>query len=322
MKSKHKYIRLSMTLLLLVLSFHSKSYATNVSDSSTASGYDVKSMKSRVILTDFQVSNHAIAPGDEFDLTATLKNPSKDNSVKSLIVTHSNEIESVYGVYGDSDQAFIDELEPLQSETIKFRLKASEEIKTDAVMLTFTITFADEEFTNNSNTITVMIPVEQTSQLEIQAVSVPENAVIDSKTRVRVTYKNSGSEDLYNIVMKIDGISLEEPQQVSLGTLSSSKVNYVETYVKFASIGKKEAEISFTYEDIKGNKFNTKAYKVSLQVNQSGKEEGSSQENVKEKSTITQTSSGKMTIVKKGILIIGIAFMMVVVGVLFRKYKD
>ena len=316
MKRCNIRITFFIVLVLIVSIFQGRVMAAP-----TLSGEGYKD-KARVIVEEYEISESGAIPGEEFELKLTLKNPSESYNVSSILVTYNNDMEGIYSANKTSNQVYLHRIAAGESKDIVLKLRVADTIKATTTKFELTILYADGESSSNSNVVSIPIAINQSSQLEIQAVSLPNTITVDNKTRVRVTYKNSGAEDLYNITMNIQGTGITESQQVSLGTLSASKTNYVEAYVTFNKVGTNRAQISFNYEDIKGGAYQTKAYEISVDATEKG--EGPQGEEKNEESTLPQVE-GPQTFAGFDIWQVGIVLAIVIVAgvvvVLFRKYK-
>ena len=161
----------------------------------------VHGQKARVAVESFKISGDAIVPGEEFELTLVVKNNSNTDTVRSIMMSFTSDAEGVYTVYGQPDQVYIPQLQPGATYNVNLSMKAADKIKDSVVKFTTEFTYEDYISSENTNKTSVQLPVTTTSKFEIQNVSFPEEIYQDQKTRMRVTYKNSGGDDFYNIVI-------------------------------------------------------------------------------------------------------------------------
>jgi hypothetical protein len=218
--------------------------------------------KPRVLLDGFSVSEDVVVPGEDFELTFTLRNPSTSYSVYSILLTFTNDY--VVPIYGQDDQIYIDTIPAGGTKDVTVSLEAADKITTTSIKFEIYVTYSDDEHSNNNNLITIQLPITKTSKFEIQNVSFPEHVYVGNKTRVHVNYKNTGVDDFYNIMINIVGEGFEESHQQNLGSLVAGNESYTEAYVDFIQSGDQTAQISFSYEDIEGNRYTTEAYEMSF----------------------------------------------------------
>lgn len=229
--------------------------------------------KARVIMENFKITNDMVVPGEDFDLSFKLCNPSLASSVYSVVLTFTNDNDLVTPVYGQPDKIYIDAIPAGGTTNASVKLHAADIVTTSSIRFVMKITYADSESSNNSDEMSIQLPVTTKSKLVIQNVSFPEDINAGVKTRMRIKYKNAGVDDLYNITMNIKSADSRNIQQVSLGSLIAGKVSYAETYVDFKKIGEQSAKITFTYEDVEGNKNTTNPYEATFTVLDSSSEE-------------------------------------------------
>jgi hypothetical protein len=297
-------------MLLLLYSFMSM-----VIYPQTASAASINYDKPRVVLEDFKISDDMVVPGENFDLTLTLKNPSRTHNINSVLLSFSNNIDYVTPIYGQPDQVYVDSIPAGGQKEVTVTLAAAEKITEESIKFQIDATYSDQEKTNNSNTIMIMLPITTTRKFEIQNVSLPEKIYAGDKTRVQVTYKNTGVNDFYNITMYINGENSEKIDQVSLGSLVAGKVSYAEAYVNFTNTGKQKANISFSYEDIEGNKFTTEPYETDFTALENGTRENEAAIFSEPESSVMLNDTVRI------VLIASIGILTIIVIVLQRKYK-
>ncbi len=271
----------------------------------------VHGQKARVAVESFKISGDAIVPGEEFELTLVVKNNSNTDTVRSIMMSFTSDAEGVYTVYGQPDQVYIPQLQPGATYNVNLSMKAADKIKDSVVKFTTEFTYEDYISSENTNKTSVQLPVTTTSKFEIQNVSFPEEIYQDQKTRMRVTYKNSGGDDFYNIVMMVSTEGAMDDEQYSLGSLIAGKVSYAETYVTLSNVGEQSVNVTFSYEDIEGNKFTTNQYEQKIKVLESQEEE-----ELMDEQNVTFSRSNDLYL-----LIIAVIAMAVVVFRLYRKYE-
>ena len=222
--------------------------------------------KACVVMNSYQVSNEAVIPGENFDLTLMLQNPSSTQSVNSIILSFASDMETVTPIYGQSNQYYIDAIPAGGNKEITITLHANEEITTPSIKFQIGLSYENAESASNHDEISIQIPVTTSSKIEIQNVAVPDKVNVGSKARFYVTYRNMGIDDLYNISMNITDMNTNEVKKVSLGSLLAGKAGYGEAYMNYDTVGEQKAQIAFTYEDMKGSKYTTDPYETVIET--------------------------------------------------------
>lgn len=221
----------------------------------------------RIIIENYSISNDEIAPGEEFELTLKLRNTSIFYDTYSVVTTISDKTGSVYPVYGNSDQIYVERVYARNTWDITFKLKAAKEIEEAVIPLNVYITYNDNKFFDRQiNDTYIYIPVKLSGNLNIYNVTVPENAVIETKSRIAIDYENTGTGTLKNIVMNVDGGELFEPYTTNLYSLNGGTRSTAEIFVDCQKVGDIPITVSFSYEDEDGKVYETEATTYTIKV--------------------------------------------------------
>ncbi|WP_455714729.1 hypothetical protein [Anaerosporobacter sp.] len=306
---KRRWTRIAKVLLFLFI------LITVIPSKVEAKKDSYANAKPRIVIDSFKVTDDAIVPGEEFDLKLVLYNPGRVYSANNILLTFTNNADTISVVYPDSDQMYIEKIGPGKKEEVTIRLKASSEIKTETVKFSINAVFSDGETSSNLNDMSLSLPVTKSSKFEIQNVSIQEEVYIGAKTRAHITYKNSGSDNFYNVTMHIEGEALDTSQQYSLGSLVAGKVSYAEAYIEFVKLGKQSINIYFTYEDIKGSQYTTEPYVSQVESIEQSEEAEKPSEVIDNTSSNTRGFIGKISVMV-GIIVVGFF-----VITLIKRYK-
>lgn len=251
-----------MSILILVMSFA-------MSETAYATG----EANPRLLVETYSISDDEIVPGEEFELTMKIRNTSIFYDTYSVVVTvednssAGNTNPNVYPVYGSSNQTYIERVYARNSWDITVPLKAAENINMAEVPLKVTITYNDNYFIEKqTNVAFINLPVRLSGDLNLVSASVPEGVLVGTKARISATYENTGSKNLYNITMKVTGDDSFEPITTNLYNIGGGKKNTAEVYIDCKEVGKIPVAISFSYEDDKGEAFETEEFLYNIDV--------------------------------------------------------
>lgn len=233
-------------------------WATNVITSDTGD-------KGRII-SSYELLDQGIIPGEKFKVKLTFENMGSKSDLSSILINYTNSIDSFFSTEENSGQIYISELKPNDPYEITLELNASESIQTSTAPFVLSIVYADSEYSTNTSSITMQFPISLRSYLTVNAVSVPNHISKGEKVRMRVTYRNAGAKDLYNIKMSISGDCIQDVLPASLGKLSVGKNNYVDIYVVFTEEEMQVINIGMTYEDVQGSIYSADNYEVKANV--------------------------------------------------------
>lgn len=223
--------------------------------------------KNRVVIQSYSVSNDDVAPGDKFDLTVRIKNTSATQAAESVLLTFDSSSEGIYPVYGESNQQYIDRLEPNQEMDVVMHLQAASTL--EAYNVDYHVNIAYGEGNRDlQNEAVIQIPIGQESSLMVLSYSVADNTTVGAKTRISVNYKNVGLEELNDVVMHVNVDGMTE-QKSEIGNIAAGEENNKETYFSFAKPGEQEVTIFLTYKDTTGTQCYTQNISAKVEVTES-----------------------------------------------------
>ena len=208
--------------------------------------------KPKVLLESYEIEEGVITPGEVFHITFVYKNMSTKESATDLLVNCSGFENEIYPVYGTSAQGYIEKLGPGETAEISLELIASDMLEKVAASLNISLAYSDSNLAEINNGFAISLPVSLQSSLIIQNYSIPETVTQGTLSRVSVTYENSGTLDVNNIVMHIKKSSESEEILTELGSLAGGEKNFVESYINFSTIGVETINIYFTYQNEDG----------------------------------------------------------------------
>ena len=207
----------------------------------------------RILVETYSISDDEITPGEEFELTMKLRNSSIFYDTYSVVTTISDDTDSIYPVYGTSDQLYVERVYARNSWDITFKLQAAKEIKEAIIPLKVFITYNDNKFFDRQVTETyIYLPVKLSGNFNVYNVSIPENVAIDTKARIALDYENTGTGSLKNIKMNVSGDDTFESYTTNLFSMSGGTKNTAEVFVDCNKIGQIPITIQFSYEDENG----------------------------------------------------------------------
>ncbi len=227
----------------------------------------------RVMIEEYTTSDEEIVPGQEFELELKLRDTSEYYDVYSVVVTVNDKTDSVYPVYGKSNQVYIDRIYARNYTTITIPMQASETITDSAVPIEITITYNDNYFVEKQSNSTILyLPIKMSGNLNVISCSVPESSSTGTKARVSVSYENTGLKSLSNIQLHVvtqDGADLV----TDLYSLSGGSTNSADIYLECSEKGNMPVCVYFTYQDDTGEAFETDEQSYTIRVVESNEDE-------------------------------------------------
>lgn len=255
--------KLTVFILALVTSISSSLIISNAENVATV----LKGADPVIAATGYKIVDGSVEIGKEFTIEVTIQNMNKYATAYNVLVDTSSEDLDLRMVDGAVNQLYYPSLAPGEVKTFTQTYKLEERYPYNSAMLTFTFYYCDskgEEYDNR----TIITPLVITPcKLNLNVLSVATTATVNERSLVNVRCTNDGTNDIENIVMKIDGAILENQKSVELGSLISNEQVMKDCYVNFTETGEQTLTISFEYEDKHGNKFSLESQSYTVIVN-------------------------------------------------------
>ncbi|MCR5755930.1 MAG: hypothetical protein K6G30_14105 [Acetatifactor sp.] len=284
--------------------------------------------KSRVMIEDYRLEGDILKGGEETVLTMTVKNASDNSTAQNILISGQGQDNLVYPVYGSSNQMYVEQLGPGESEEVSIRLRAVEGIRYDSVSYAVNLMFSDETYSDNYTSAILQLPVSRESILVVNDYSAPESAYQNVKARISASFSNQGIGDMYNVVMHVEGVDGDkELDGLSVDALAGGESSFVETYISFSEIGRQDIKVYFTYDDEQGNQVVSEDKHFTITVNEPRNSEVAGNEALKQGGTVQESELQNVEEVAqlelvRGILIAVICVISLGILVRYRRKKN
>lgn len=206
-----------------------------------------------------------LAQGKAFTLSLQVRNvdPYEDASqVRVAIRTPGGEL---YPAEGETNQRYVDQLEPGETYDCQFSLKATGDLVGEVVPIEVTLTYASAAGAG-TNTVTVSPAVSKDSEVDIISLLTPERAVIGAKALFSIQYENNGTAELRDLTMRVQGNIVSNNEQISLKVPRPGRQEYAESSVIFTDAGTQELTVYISYEDENGEVYQLEPQRVTTEV--------------------------------------------------------
>lgn len=222
----------------------------------------------RVIVEEYSISEDEIIPGQEFELTLKLRNTSQFYDIYNVVVSLNDTSDTIYPVYGTSNQCYIDRIYARNNTQVTLKFKAAEDVKLSVIPLIVRVTYNDNYFIEKQlNEAELFLPVRLAGDLNVVSSSVPSDVSVGAKARVSVTYENTGSQNLYNIMLNVTTYDGEMKEtSTNLYNLSGGTKKTAEVYLDCNNVGNIPISFYFVYEDENGEKYETSTVSKNIKV--------------------------------------------------------
>jgi len=290
---------ISLIVMLLPLTGHASS--------------DINKLSPVVRITSYKVIKGSIEPGKSFEIEFKVENSNVNSNAYNILIGYTVRIDDTFYIdMGETNQVYIDELKGGETTSFIAKLNVFDYTQRPVSVLAFHYYYENENgiIFENTTDISPEIKINPlTSKLDINSLSVTNNAYYDSDTLITTMYSNIGETNLKNIKLTIIGNIVNGKKTFDLGSLNEGEHNVNSEYINFTDLGNQMLTYSFTYDDEYGTSYLIEEkeinVKVSEKINENNKINKSN--NIFDKIFNTSTTTFKIVLILViGIFLIGI----------------
>ncbi len=118
---------------------------------------------SSVILDSYEISAGQCSPGQEATIKINLKNIGSTEPIEGIIVTYSTSTQDIYPVFGQSNQEYIESIDPGEVESVEFRVVISDTCQSANLAMAFSLNYskiyANGQMKDDKNQLYITIPI-------------------------------------------------------------------------------------------------------------------------------------------------------------------
>lgn len=216
---------------------------------------DGSTLTPNIIISKYDYGDKVEA-GSEFDLSLHFKNTSKNISVENIVMS-LNTGEGI-SIASSSNSFYFDKLGVGKSLPVKISMKAWEEAKSAAAILTINFNY---EYRNNKSIVkgttseAISIPVVQPDRFEITPPTMIDDGTVGEEMYISIPYVNKGKAVTSNIVAKIEGEGFDcLSNDVWVGNCMSGANGSLDIILTPNTPGDLSANVKVKYEDANAEK--------------------------------------------------------------------
>lgn len=210
----------------------------------------------KVIVDSYSFSKAVIEPGDSFTVNITLKNTSKTDIVKNMLVTAApaEQVEML----SKSDSAYVEEIQTQETCQVIYEFRIRSAAPQGQYSIPITLDYADSKGNSYTGQGTVKIMAELPVKIEIDPITVPGEIQIGETAELQTQVMNLGRGKAYNVraVVKADGFNAERTAfmgDIEAGSALSGSTEITAVGLSGNSLyGKTQGTVTFYYEDESG----------------------------------------------------------------------
>ncbi len=261
----------------------------------------------RVVVDSYSIEKGDFTPGSTATLAFQLKNIGGAASAKNIFIQMSSTT-GITPVYGESNQKYVEKIVSNGMVKVFFKVDIPTAIETEKADILLRIEYETAKGEDRENQVTVAIPVNNNGELEINNVSIPENAKAGIKALISVSYANGSDITLRDSQIHIKGNVKEDGSSIEIGNIESGMSKYKDLYVTFQDPGEQKIELTFSYNDAEGKKITKEICEemVTVIANTQIEKDFNSDRQVKKEDTLHKNIVKGMILLAIGMVCLGI----------------
>lgn len=218
----------------------------------------------KVIVDSYTFSKDTIESGDSFTVKITLRNTSKTDTVKNMLVTAASaeQIEMI----SKSDSVYVEELQTQKTCEVIYEMGIHSAALQGQYSVPITLDYADSKGNTYTGQGSIKIMVELPVKIEIDPVAVPKEIQMGETIELQVQVMNLGRGEIYNVraVVEADGLRTKQTAfigDIEAGSALSGSMEVTAEGISGDSLyGKTQGTVTFYYEDEAGKEMSEEQF--------------------------------------------------------------
>ncbi len=225
-------------------------------------GTDGKGSTPRIIVSSYSTDVKEIKAGQEFTLDFTLKNTSATVPVSNIKVVMGSAMTSgtgnqaggaVFFPAEGSNSFFISKIASQATATNKIKLMARQDVEPGVYPVLLKLDYEDATGTALSSEEQVSFAVTQEQRLDVQAMTIPTDAMMGGPIPINFQYINKGKATIYNLSVSVEGDFTLEGGSQYIGNLTAGYNDYFDNIIMPSKEGSLKGEIILKFENSNGD---------------------------------------------------------------------
>lgn len=234
-----------------------KALTTETQDGADTATTEAPTFAPKVMIESVTFSKDTICPGDSVKVDIHLKNTSKQDIAKNMLVTlgaaEQFELESA------SDSVYVEQIGVGKTNQISYQLRVRVDVAQGQYVIPVTMDYADAKGNTYTAQGTVQVTVGQLMKVELDTVAIPKEIQMGETIAADIQVMNLGRGKVYNVraVIEADGLVASKTAfigDMEAGTAMSGSTELTAEGKSGKSLyGKTAGTITVYYEDEAGN---------------------------------------------------------------------
>ncbi len=209
----------------------------------------------KLIVDSYEVVKGEKSKGEEFTLKVNIRNTNQYAAAYNVLSTYSSDTDNVRLIDEKTNQHYEEKIDAGEVVSYELEMEVLDNYEMDTMVMNFMFTYVDENGVGYTNSSQISPRIVKNCALEINSLSIAENAMVGAKALVNVRYSSTGSLPVKSAIMIIEGDILEGKQEFELEGVSDNEQKYFDYYVSFSNPGTQNVSISFKYTDENGQEY-------------------------------------------------------------------
>lgn len=252
-KSAAFCVLLACTLVIGML-FPTKVFAAP-NDTNNDVSQVLQNTEPKLIVDSYKVVKGEKSKGEEFTLQINIRNTNQYADAYNVLSTYSSDTDNVRLIDEKTNQHYEEKINAGEVVSYELEMEVLDYYEMDTMVMNFMFTYVDENGVGYSNSSQISPRIVKNCVLEVNSLSIAENAVVGAKALVNVRYSSTGSLPVKAATMIIEGDFPEGKKEFELEGVSDTEQKYFDYYVSFSNPGTQKVSISFKYTDENGQEY-------------------------------------------------------------------
>ncbi len=209
----------------------------------------------KLIVDSYSFSEEKIYAGEVFTLTFTVRNTSKEEDTKSILVTMTNNAETGKLTPAEgSNTLYVDKLAKGESKTLSMSIATAPDTEAKAYEIKLDFEYEGTKtrpatLAKGESSASIPVTVMQKIRLKIDDPTVDGEALEGESVPVYFSLYNMGRSPIYNCMITVEGDGLSLEESFFQGTVAAGNSMRADLSVITATPGQIDGEIVISYED-------------------------------------------------------------------------
>lgn len=220
----------------------------------------------KLIVDSYEIVKGEKSKGEEFTIKVNIRNTNQYAAAYNVLSTYSSDTDNVRLIDEKTNQHYEEKINAGEVVSYELEMEVLDNYEMDTMVMNFLFTYVDENGVGYTNSSQISPRIVKNCVMEINSLSVAENAVVGAKALVNVRYSSTGSLPIKSATMIIEGDILEGKQEFELEGVSENEQKYFDYYVSFSNPGTQNVSIYFKYIDENGQEYTVEPEMFQVEV--------------------------------------------------------